>query len=116
MPVTGSGSLSGSVATDANRSSTLDNGDIGLPGVLVTLAGNDAAGNAVLIHQTTDTLGRFSFRNLPAGQYSLLESQPFGKTDGAEQAGTILPDQVLDNIFSMIALPNGGAGTGYNFL
>jgi uncharacterized repeat protein (TIGR01451 family) len=116
LPVTGTGSLSGSVATDANRSSTLDNGDIGLASVLVTLAGNDAAGNAVLIHQTTDTLGRFSFRNLPAGQYSILESQPFGKTDGAEQAGTILPDQVLDNIFSMIALPNGGAGTGYNFL
>lgn len=116
LPVTGTGGLSGSVATDTNRSNTFDNGDVGLSGVLVTLAGNDSAGNAVLIHQTTDIQGRFSFRNLPAGQYSIIESQPFGKTDGAEQAGTILPDQVLDNIFSMIALPNGGNGTGYNFL
>ena len=116
LPVTGSGSLSGTVATDANRSNTYDSGDVGIPGVIVTLAGNDSAGNPVLIHQSTDSLGRFSFQNLPAGQYSILESQPSGVTDGAEQAGTILPDQVLDNLFSAIALPNGGNGTGYSFL
>ncbi len=116
LPVTGTGSLSGTVATDSNRSNTFDNGDFGIPGVTVTLAGTDSALNPVLIHQSTDSLGRFSFVNLPAGQYNILEAQPNGKPDGAEQAGTILPDQVLDNLFSAIALPNGGNGTGYSFL
>lgn len=116
LPAGGSGSLSGQVATDSNRSNTFDNGDVGIPGVIVTLAGIDSTGNPVLIHQSTDSLGRFSFVKLPAGQYSLLETQPKGKTDGAEQAGTILPGKVLDNIFSAISLPNGGSGTGYIFL
>jgi len=116
LPVTGTGSLSGTVATDSNRSNTFDNGDVGIPGVIVTLAGTDSARNPVLIHQSTDSLGRFSFFNLPAGQYNILETQPNGKPDGAEQAGTILPDQVLDNLFSAIALPAGGNGTGYSFL
>jgi uncharacterized repeat protein (TIGR01451 family) len=116
QPVTGTGSLSGSVATDTNRNGILDSGDIGIPGVIVTLAGNDTAGNPVLIHQSTDSLGRFAFSNLPAGQFSILETQPKGRTDGAEQTGTILPDQVLDDVFSAIALPAGGNGSGYNFL
>jgi len=116
LPVTGSGSLSGMVATDSNRNSLLDSGDIGIPGVIVSLAGSDAAGNPVLIHQSTDSLGRYSFASLPTGQYSIRETQPKGKTDGPEQPGTILPDQVLDDVFSAISLPNGGVGTGYNFL
>ena len=116
IPVTGLGSLSGTVATDSNRSSTLDNGDVGIPGVIVTLAGTDASGNPVLIHQSTDSLGRYSFLNLPTGQYSIRETQPKDKTDGPEQPGTILPDQVLDDVFSAIALPGGGVGSGYNFL
>ncbi len=115
-PNGGSGSLSGTVATDSNRSNTYDSGDIGIPGVIVTLSGNDTAGNSVLVHQSTDSLGRFSFVSLPAGQYHIRETQPKGKPDGAEQAGTILPDQVLDNLFSAIALPAGGHGTGYSFL
>ncbi|MCA9010517.1 MAG: hypothetical protein KDB01_12260, partial [Planctomycetaceae bacterium] len=116
QPVTGTGSLSGSVATDTNRNGILDGGDIGIPGVIVTLAGSDTAGNPVLIHQSTNSLGRFLFSNLPGGQFSILETQPKGRTDGPEQTGTILPDQVLDDVFSTIALPVGGNGSGYNFL
>jgi len=116
LPVTGTGSLSGIAATDSNRNGILDSGDIGIPSVVVSLAGNDASGNPVLIHQSTDSLGRYSFVNLPAGQYSILETQPNGRTDGPEQPGTILPDMVLDDIFSAIALPAGGVGAGYNFL
>lgn len=116
LPMTGAGSLSGRVATDSNRSGTLDNGDVGIPGAIVTLAGFDTAGNPVLIHQSTDFLGRFSFVNLPEGEFSLIETQLKGRSDGAEQAGDILPNEVLDNIFSGIALPGNTAGTGYNFL
>ena len=116
LPVAGTGSLSGMVATDSNRNSLLDSGDIGIPSVIVTLAGSDAAGNPVLVHQSTDSLGRFSFAGLPSGQYSIRQTQPKGKTDGPEQPGTILPDQVLDDLFSGISLPSGGVGTGYNFL
>jgi uncharacterized repeat protein (TIGR01451 family) len=116
LPVTGVGSLSGIVATDSNRNGILDSGDVGIPSVVVSLAGNDTAGNPVLIHQSTDSLGRYSFANLPGGQYSILETQPKGKIDGPEQAGTILPDMVLDDVFSAISLPGGGVGTGYNFL
>ena len=116
LPALGSGSLSGMVAIDSNRNSVLDNGDIGLPGVIVTLAGNDAGGTPLLIHQSTDSLGRYAFVDLPNGQYSIREVQPKGKIDGPEQVGTILPDQVLDDVFSAIALAHGAAGTGFNFL
>jgi uncharacterized repeat protein (TIGR01451 family) len=99
LPVTGSGSLSGMVATDSNRNSMLDSGDVGIPSVIVSLAGNDAAGNPVLIHQSTDSLGRYSFVNLPTApnsraQFSLIRfwmiSFRLSRYQAAERARAII--------------------------
>jgi|GEM_PF-483364 len=116
LPVTGTGVISGTAAVDTNRNGLLDAGDTRIPGIQMTLAGVDNAGNAVILQQTTNANGQYSFGNLPAGQFSVMQTQPFRYSDGAEQPGTLIPDEVLDNLFALIPLPTGGSGSGFNFL
>ncbi len=119
LQVTGNGSIQGFVAVDNNANGVFDAGDSGIPAAIVTLIGTDNAGNAVLISQATDTDGSYSFTGLPAGTYSISESQPAAYLDGPEQApttGSVLPDSVLDDLFSLIALPDSAVGMGFNFL
>jgi uncharacterized repeat protein (TIGR01451 family) len=104
LPVAGTGVISGTSAVDNNRNGVLDAGDTRIPGVQMTLAGVDNAGNAVILQQTTNANGQYSFGNLPAGQFSVMQTQPFRYSDGAEQPGTLIPDEVLDNLFSLIPL------------
>ncbi len=112
----GTGSVSGTVAIDANRSGSLDSSDTRIPAAIVTLAGMDNAGNPIIIHRTTDASGNYSFSNLPAGQYSVAQTQPSQYADGPEQPGSLIPDETLDNLFALMSLPDGIAATGFNFL
>ena len=67
--------ISGTVFLDANANGTLDNSEAGLPGVTVTL--KDGDGN-IIGTVTTASDGTYSFMNLPAGPYSIVETQPNG--------------------------------------
>lgn len=115
--VTGTGRIDGRVAVDVNLNGGLDSADRGLGGVTVTLAGIDSSSNTVLIRRTTASDGSFSFTNLAAGTYSVIETQPLGFSDSNEQnAGMLMPLFVADDAFAAIVLAPGGTGSGLNFL
>ena len=98
---TGSSSLSGHVYIDADGDGGFGSSEMGLPGVLITLSGTTEAGNAVYRQRLTDDDGHYSFDDLPAGTYSLTESQPEIMTDGEDStsvAGAVVGDDVLSGI------------------
>src|SRR5262249_14431854 len=64
-------SLAGTVFLDATGSGTLGNGNPGLAGLTVTLAGTSAQGQPVNVTATTDASGSYSFAGLPPGTYTL---------------------------------------------
>jgi hypothetical protein len=117
-----------------NRPSTLDgrvfddrdndgqyepgDGDVGLEGVPVTLAGADDEG-PVNRSTITGPNGLYSFADVFAGTYTLTADQPAGLLDGKETAGTLggTVDNSQDcNTISGIVVGNDGAtATGYNF-
>jgi VCBS repeat-containing protein len=92
---TGNGSLSGYVYVDVDNDGQFDSGELGLPGVLVTLTGTSDAGNAITEKRLTDSDGHYSFDDLPAGTYKLTESRPEIMIDGKDS--TTVTDATLGN-------------------
>src|SRR5262249_26904367 len=62
----------------------------------------------------TDTYGYYTFDNLPAGTYTVTETQPSDFADGKEtpgnKGGTVGADK-----FTGVSLAAGASGSGYNF-
>jgi hypothetical protein len=65
------GDFGGVIFGDANVNGALDAGETGLAGVTVTLDGHQPV---VHYQRTTDAQGRFSFADVPAGEYSVQYS------------------------------------------
>ncbi|MGA2500384.1 MAG: SdrD B-like domain-containing protein, partial [Tepidisphaeraceae bacterium] len=103
-------SLSGQVYYDANLDNVLDQGDSGISGVTVTLYN----GTSKVATTTTNSNGFYSFMNLPAGTYTIVETQPSGYLDGADNVGT-LGDTASGNDTFTVALPAATVGHDYNF-
>lgn len=74
--------ISGSVYFDRDRSAALSAGDTGLAGIPVVLQ-NRANNRRLTV--LTDAAGGFSFYNLPAGEYRLVEA--YGAADGIPSPG-----------------------------
>src|SRR6185312_11741677 len=68
-------SIAGHVWLDANRNGSLDGGEAGIGAVTLTL--RDGSNTIVGTTQTTAD-GSYFFANIPAGRYSVAESQPAG--------------------------------------
>jgi hypothetical protein len=114
----GTGSLSGMVYFDADNSGTLTPGDSGIAGVEIQLQGVNDAGQTVVLCTTTDANGNYSFTGLRAGTYSILEFQPAGYLDGADNLGTVngYSDGLVGNDqFFDVYLPVGATGVDYDF-
>jgi len=79
--------LSGHVYEDVNGNGQADAGEPGLPGVTFTLAGTDSLGNAVTRTTTSDASGNWSF-TVPAGNYTVTETQPGAFLPGITRAGS----------------------------
>ena len=116
-------SVSGSVYVDANGSGAKDAGEGGIPNVAVTLTGTTGTGQAVNCSTVTNGSGVFSFpasgaaglcANLPAGVYTLTESQPAGFVDGLDTAGTA-GGSAGNDVIGSITLTSGTTASGYLF-
>ena len=83
------GTVSGQVFTDFNNNGVLETGagEAGLAGVALTLIGTDLGGDPVNLSTTTAADGTYSFANVPAGTYTITETQPSGYLDGLEVPG-----------------------------
>ncbi|MFO0953520.1 MAG: SdrD B-like domain-containing protein, partial [Isosphaeraceae bacterium] len=108
------GSLSGKVYVDVNNNGSADAGEPGIPGVMVTLTGQDAAGRPVLLSTTTGTDGAYEFDGLLAGDYTLTETQPAGYGQGTNAAGSA-GGNISGDTVSAVALAPAQDAPGYLF-
>ena len=110
------GSLSGTVYEDTNNDGVHDAGEVGIPGVEVTLTGTDVYGNPVTATTTTDADGNYTFENLVGGTYTITETQPASHADGIDTAGSEGGDATtVNDEISGIVLGDGVDGTDYDF-
>ena len=127
--------LSGMVFADHNLNQQVDSGE-GLADVQITLTGTDSAGHTYqsggdfpAFTTRTASDGSFSFTGLPAGTWTLVETQPTAYWDRFEIAGTAggtVPAAICNgttncvpsaaaNTISGIALQSGQSASGYLF-
>jgi fimbrial isopeptide formation D2 family protein/uncharacterized repeat protein (TIGR01451 family) len=107
-------SLAGSAYIDANNDGIRQEGERGLAGVAITLAGTDDRGAAVSLTLATGPDGSYHFDDLRPGTYAVAEVQPEGYLDGKDARGTA-GGTVADDRFEAIDMPPGATGTGYLF-
>ena len=122
------GSLAGAVYMDTNNDGQKQSGEPGLPGVVVTLTGGDAAGGTVNRTATTTAAGDYRFDDLlaaGAGGYTVTEqaTQPTfegkvtinGRTTAGSTGGTATAVVTLPSAISAIPLAAGVDATANNF-
>ncbi len=82
-------SIAGHVFVDSNNDGVRQPGEAPIAGVLVTLTGTDAAGDAVTRTATTNASGEWVIDDLLAGTYVVVETQPANYSDGLDSAGSV---------------------------
>ena len=100
------GSLSGRVVDDRSRP---------VPGSVLTLTGTDLSGRTYDLPTLTDADGRYRFEHLPAGEYTVTQTQPEALGSGGETVGSAGGQVLSDNTISGIVLHPGGHSLGNNF-
>ncbi len=91
--------LSGYVYEDDNEDGIKDADERGIKNVTIKLI--NQATNTVVKTTTTDSNGRYTFKDIAAGTYKLVEVQPTGYDDGLDAIGTqggTTGNDVLSNI------------------
>ena len=125
-PVTNS--ISGKVFEDCDIDGIFNDANQGLAGVTLTLTGTDSTGAAVSLVATTDANGNYTFSNLAAGTYQIVETVPTGFFDSGDAVGTpfggtpgpggLLVGADTFNEISQIVIPTNRVtqtGVNYNF-
>jgi uncharacterized repeat protein (TIGR01451 family) len=109
-PALPTSSLAGSVYFDTNGNGMRDPGEMGVPGVTVTLTVADPVSATVV----TDGNGDYRFLNMFPGTYTLTETQPPNLIDGRDRMGTLggVPG---NDIITNIPVGVRQAGTLYEF-
>jgi hypothetical protein len=111
---TATSSLAGFVYVDCNKNGVKDPGEVGIAGVTITLVGTTSTGQPVNLVTQTNASGAYSFADLLAGTYQIIETQPAGYIDGIDTIGT--PGGTTGNdTFTNIVLPAQFAGVNNNF-
>jgi hypothetical protein len=112
--VLNAGSISGAVFSDLDNDAVLDETEVGIAGVEVTLMGRNDLRQRVKLTQLTAADGTYEFDGLRPGEYSIRGKQPQAFLDGDEQVGSG-GGKVTNNRFSKIQLSDGDQLVGYNF-
>jgi uncharacterized repeat protein (TIGR01451 family) len=103
-------SVAGSVYFDSNNNGVRDPGEIGIPGITVTLTGSDPVFATVV----TNANGYYLFRNLFPGTYTLTENPPPGTIDGRDHVGS-LGGVLAPSSITNIPVGANQAGVSYDF-
>ena len=106
--------LTGFVYLDSNNNGVFDPGEIGLPGVTVTLTGINDLGQTINVATTTDANGAYAFGLLRPGTYTITMTHPDGLVDGKDSIGS-LGGTLSQNQLSNIQLGSGIYGNNYDF-
>lgn len=112
-------SISGLIYHDVDNNDSFDGSDTGIGGVTITLSGTSSSGVDIctLLPSCTFTTaadGTYSIDGLPAGNYSITETQPVDFANGATTVGSAGGTATGDSI-SNISLGVGETATGYLF-
>jgi VCBS repeat-containing protein len=97
---TSTGVVSGIVFFDADNDGVRDTGELGVPGVLVTLT-STSSGTNITRTAITKNDGTYSFTALPAGTYKVTEAQPAALNDGIDKSaasGATVTNDEISNI------------------
>lgn len=108
-------SISGYVYHDLDDDGNFEQGEPPIAGTRIELF--DINGQKVA-ETITDGSGYYSFQNLYAGTYRIVETQPTGFTDGKDSLGTIAgvaTGVVGNDQFASIAILGAQTGVNYNF-
>jgi hypothetical protein len=97
QPAVTTASIGDYVFCDKNGNGVQDGTDTGIAGVLVTLTGTNASGQAVNLTATTDANGKYLFPNLQAGTYKVTFAKPVGYVStGTDKGGNDATDSDAD--------------------
>jgi uncharacterized repeat protein (TIGR01451 family) len=108
--------LCGYAYVDGNDNGIREAGEVGLPGVTVTLTGSEDFGGTVTLVMATDTQGRYCFDVLLPGRYTVQETQPSAYGDGKDTQGTPgTAGSVGNDVFNNIRLSQNVQGDNNNF-
>ncbi|MFO0802292.1 MAG: SdrD B-like domain-containing protein [Gemmataceae bacterium] len=107
--------LSGTVFADTDGDGIRDAGENGISGVTVTLTGTDVDGNPVNRTTTTDASGNYTFSDLPAGTYTITETQPTAFGDGPDTVGSAGGDLAPTDSIIRVPVGAGSTSTSYAF-
>jgi uncharacterized repeat protein (TIGR01451 family) len=80
--------ISGVVYVDKNNDGIQGSDEPGIPGVTMTISGNDDLGQPVTKEIVTGPNGEYSFTDLRPGNYNVTETEPLAYVDGKETPGT----------------------------
>jgi peptidyl-prolyl cis-trans isomerase A (cyclophilin A) len=108
------GVIAGTVFIDSNGNHNHDAGEIGLPGVSVTLTGTTNQSAAVNLSTTTDANGKYTFFQVLPGTYALSRGGASAFLDSQVELGA-LGGTAGTNALSAIGITEGQAGLDYNF-
>lgn len=110
----GTSRLSGMVYRDDNKDGMPQNWEWRFQGASVELTGTDMYGFAVSKSTTTDAGGIYRFKELPAGNYSVVVTAPDGYAPGLGTTGLFGGTPGLNTV-TAITIPNAQVSGGYNF-
>jgi protocatechuate 3,4-dioxygenase beta subunit len=105
---------------DTNGDGVQDSGEPGLAGVTVTITTADGApvtdvfGNPVTT-AVTDQDGKYLFKDLPVGQYTVTVSTPVGYVPTVEGAGTTATDSSTGSATSSLLMTGGASDLTLDF-
>src|SRR5688572_21462353 len=108
--------LGGFVYVDLDNDGVRDTGEAGIPNVTVTLTGKSLTGASVTRTVKSGSDGLYAFFNLPAGTYTIKQTQPSGYADGKESIGGLGGSITANDVITAIVAPRADSCSGsYNF-